>query len=201
MIVVGITGNLASGKTHVAKVFKKLGAQVFDADVSARRALGRGRPETRAVLKLFGKEFLSRNGGIDRAKLARHVFSHPADLKKLNIIVHPGVIMDCLTVIERSRHKKGILALDVPLLFESKMGALADRTIVVRSSRADSLKRAERRGVPRALALRILASQWSPERKAKLADHVIDNDGTAAHLESRAREIFKAIRKETGASQ
>ncbi|HTL69783.1 MAG TPA: dephospho-CoA kinase [Candidatus Eisenbacteria bacterium] len=195
MITVGITGNLNSGKSEAARVFKRLGAEVFDADVLARRAVEKGKPTYRALIKLFGKRFLTRDGQIDRRKLARHVFHHPADLKKLNILIHPGVIVESLAMIERFKKKKGVLAMDVPLLFEAKMDKLADYTVVVRASRARMIDRAAKKGMSRALARRILAMQWPIERKARLADFVVDNNGTPQALERRVKEVYAAIVK------
>ena len=199
MITVGITGNLNSGKSETAKIFKRLGAEVFDADVMARRAVEKGKPTYRALIKLFGKRFLTRDNQIDRKKLARHVFHHPADLRKLNILIHPGVIVESLAVIERFKKKKGILAMDVPLLFEARMEKLADYTVVVRASKAKMIERAARKGMTRSLARRILSMQWPIEKKARLADFVVDNNGSPQALERRAKEVYAAIRKKAEA--
>ena len=99
MIVVGITGNLASGKSEAARLFKKHGAVVFDADEAARWAARKGAPAYKAIVKIFGKEYLKKNGEIDRKKLATRVFSRPEDLKKLNILIHPGVIFESMKLI------------------------------------------------------------------------------------------------------
>lgn len=193
MIVVGITGDLASGKSAVTATFRKAGARIFDADDAARRALRKGTPAYKAVLKLFGKEFVGKGGEIDRRKLAWRVFEKPSDLKKLNTLIHPGVIFDCLEAIGKHSKKSGILALDVPLLFESKMEKLADAVVVVRATRAATLARAESRGIPRALAKKILSTQWSADRKARLADYVIVNNGSKKDLERRTREVIQKI--------
>ena len=195
MIPVGITGSLNSGKSATARIFKKLGARVFDADLSARRALAKGKPSHRAIVKLFGKRFLGRGGQIDRKKLADHVFHHPADLKKLNILIHPGVIVECMAMIERLQKKKGILALDVPLLYEAGMEDLARYVIVVRASKARMIARAAVKGMSRSLALKILSTQWPIERKARHADFVIDNNGTPKSLERRVKGVFAELKR------
>lgn len=195
MIVVGLTGNLASGKSEVARLFRGLGAEVFDADDSARRAVRRGSPAYRAILKIWGPEFLGRDRQLDRRKFAKHVFSRPRDVKKLNILIHPGVIFDSLKKIRKHRSQKGILVLDVPLLFESRMERLADVTVVVRSPMAKMLARAEERGIPRELARKILATQWPASKKARLADYVIDNDGSRVSLRKKVKEVFESIKR------
>ena len=196
MIVVGLTGNLASGKGASAKIFKKLGARVLDADAAARKLTRKGTPLYRAIVKIFGKTFLEKGGQLDRRKLAWHVFSHPGDLNKLNILIHPGVIFEAYKAIEAGKRKKGVLVLDVPLLFESHMERMVDVTVVVKSSRERMLARAVKRGVPRPLAQKILASQWPPARKAALADFVIENNGSLARLEAGVKKVYREINKE-----
>ena len=194
MIVVGLTGNLASGKSTDGRIFRKSGALVFDADGAARKALRRGSPVYAAVPKLFGKKFLKPNGELDRKKLAWHVFMHPADLKKLNTLVHPGVIFECLKVISRNRPRKGLLVLDVPLLFESHMQNLADFTVVVSAPTRMMIKRAVAKGVPERLARRILATQWPLARKQRLADFVIRNSGSEKELERQILAVIQRIK-------
>jgi len=195
VIVVGVTGSFASGKSAATTLFKKQGAVVFDADVSARGALEKGKPAYRAVVKLFGGKILGKNGQIDRAALAKRVFSNPKELKTLGILVHPAVIMDALEIMDRTKKKKGILVLDVPLLFESKMDNLADFTVLVKAPAKATLARASQRGVDAALAKKILAAQWPPEKKAKLADYVIENASTLADLEKKVKETAAKIRE------
>ena len=131
MIIIGVTGSFSSGKSQTVLIFKRIGAKVFDADKAAKRVVRKGTPVARAVIKLFGRRFLKKNKELDRKKLADHVFSHPRDLRKLNILIHPAVIVECFKTIEHFRDRKGLLVLDVPLLFESNMRRLADYTVVV----------------------------------------------------------------------
>ncbi|MBI4432640.1 MAG: dephospho-CoA kinase [Candidatus Omnitrophica bacterium] len=193
MTVVGVTGSLSSGKTQVVRFFQKLGAEIFDADEAARAALKKGRPAYRAVVQIFGKQFLKSSGEIDRKKLAGRVFARPDDLKKLNILIHPGVIFECLEVIEKFRDKPGMLVLDVPLLFESKMEELADVTVVVSASTRRLIERSREKGISPALAGKIISTQWPLQRKKRLADFVIENDGTLKDLEEKVKEVFKKI--------
>ncbi|MBI3316171.1 MAG: dephospho-CoA kinase [Candidatus Omnitrophica bacterium] len=195
MIVVGLTGGLASGKSAAAKFFKKFGAALYDADESARRAVRKGSPIYRAIVKIFGKEFLRADRSIDRKKLALRVFSNPADLRKLNILIHPGVIFECLKKIEAARKRPGILVLDIPLLFESRMEHLVDVTVVVSSRTENCLRRASRKGIGRGLAKKILSTQWSLPRKERLADFVVRNDGSPQALERKIGELFKKIQE------
>lgn len=193
MIVVGLTGSFASGKSQAANIFKKLGARIFDADIAAKKATEKGRPVHDAIARIFGKTYLHKNGELNRKKLAQHVFDHPKDLKKLNTLIHPGVILEVFKARESLRNKKGVLVLDVPLLFESKMEKLADVVVVVRSSDKKIYERARKRGIGRELAGKILSAQWPLKKKADRADFVIENDGTLKALEAQVCRVYGKI--------
>ena len=193
MIIVGLTGNLASGKSEVAKIFKRLGAHVFDADEVSHRLMRKGTDIHRAIAKIFGDAFLAGNGELDRHKLAERAFSHPKDLKKLNTLIHPGVILEAYRAIEKGKGKKGVVVLDVPLLFEAGIEKIADFTVMVTSNEKVMLRRARKRGVDRALAKKILRSQWPSAKKAKLAHYVIRNDGTPKQLAAKVKAVFERI--------
>jgi dephospho-CoA kinase len=195
MIIVGLTGNLASGKTEAAKMFKRLGAQVHNADDAARRLTRKGTDLHKAIVKIFGKQFLAPDGELDRKKLAARVFSRPAELKKLNTLIHPGVILEAYKAIEKSKSKKGVMVLDVPLLFEAKMEKLVDFTVVVLSDDRTILARAKKRGLDAAMAKNILRSQWPAAKKARLAHYVIQNDGTPKELEAKVKNVFERINR------
>ena len=135
MLLVGLTGNIASGKSTVAQLFSERGATIIDADVLARRAVERGTPAFEAIVKRWGTAVLAPDQMLDRA-LRRIVFSKPKELDALNEIVHPEV--------ERLRQERiadarargdRIVVCDIPLLFEKKMVDGFDRIVLVDSPR------------------------------------------------------------------
>ncbi len=194
MIVIGVTGNLASGKSEVARILKRKGAKVFDADLAAKQVVRVGMPVYRAIAKILGQSVLKKDRTLDRKKIAARVFSHPADLKKLNTLIHPGVILECFKTIEHHKKKKGILVLDVPLLYESKMENLAHVTVVIGSSLKNILHRAKKNGLTEELARKILLTQWPLSKKTKRADYVIENNGTRKQLEKKVWEVMTKIK-------
>ena len=193
MIVVGITGNFSSGKSTVSAVFKKLGAQLFDADLAAKKVARKGTPVYRAIVQIFGKEFLDKKGELDRRRLAERVFSHPEELKKLNILIHPEVILEAMKIKKQFKNREGILVFDVPLLYEAKMEKLVDRVVVVNATRSAMISRGIQKGVKPALSKKILSSQWPLAKKASRADFVIENDGNRKGMEKQARDIYREI--------
>ncbi len=197
MIVIGITGSLATGKSEVAKILKKKGAHVFDADRVARDVIRKGTPVYGAILKIFGRGYLSADGRINRKKLAAHVFNHPKDLDKLNTLIHPAVIVDCIRRIHGVKRKKGILVLDVPLLFESKMQNLADVTVVVSATPSRRAARAIKKGISKKLGQKILKNQWPLKKKERLADFVVYNNGSKAELKRKVLRLLDEIKTKT----
>lgn len=196
MIVVGVTGSFSSGKSAVTAVFKKLGARVFDADATAKKVTRKGTAVYRAIVQIFGKEYVGTDGQLNRKKLAQRVFAHPRDLRKLNILIHPEVIFEALKMKKAAKGRKGVLVFDVPLLYESRMEKLVDRIVVVDAGEKHILKRGREKGVDPALSKKILKSQWSFEKKARRADYIIENRGNLKDLERKAREIFRKIKEE-----
>ena len=198
MIIVGVTGNIAAGKSTVAEFFKELGAYIIDWDELAREAV---RPHSRAwkeIAKHFGKGVLNADLNIDRQKLADIVFSDKRKLAKLNQIVHSRVFeTDERTTNEiKNRDPDALIIKDIPLLFEVRRHIFVDRVIVVSASEETRLKRLEEKGIDRNDAQRRIESQLSPEEKVKSADFVIYNDGPLEDTRRQVEDIYSLLRKE-----
>ncbi len=180
-LILGITGGIASGKTTAMRILSARGVPGISSDELAHACIKRGRPAYRAILKRFGREILSPNDQINRRRLGEIVFADPRKRKALERIVHPCVIKGLKAFIER--HHKGVVALDIPLLFESKLQHLVDKTVVIYCTRAQQIARLRQRtGLSRAQALARLRAQMPLGRKRRKADRVLQNTRTRAYL-------------------
>lgn len=194
-LVIGLTGGFASGKSTVAAILAKKGARVLDADQIARQALERGKPEYRKVTRWLGAEnVLNAKGEIDRIKLAALVFKRPAARKKLENILHPAVFRAFKRAMRE--HKKGVLVLEVPLLFETGYERAVDLTVMVASSQKEQARRAAKRsGMSREQALARMRAQWPQKVKRARADCVIENNAGLAALKKKTELFWEILTK------
>jgi dephospho-CoA kinase len=173
---VGLTGGIASGKSLVANMFVKLGAELVDADQIAREVVAPGEPALAAIRDAFGPEVLSSRGELDRAALRRLVFADPDKRRRLDAILHPLIRARILARLAVVRRPYAIVA--VPLLVETDFAALVDRVVVVDCPESMQLERLMRRdGIPRTEALAMIAAQADRVTRLRAAHDVIDNSG------------------------
>lgn len=198
MLLVGLTGNIASGKSSVARLLVQRGATLIDADVLARQAVRRGTPALAAIRERWGDEVLSPDGSLDRGALRERVFGDENELEALNAMVHPEVarLRDQLIVEARARGDR-IVVCDIPLLFERHLTEEFDLLILVDAPRPTRLERLVRdRGLHEADAMHMIAAQMPAELKRARADIVIDNTGTLAELEQQVHEVWARLDRE-----
>jgi dephospho-CoA kinase len=198
MLVVGLTGGVASGKTTVAQILKEEGAILLDADQIARQLVEPQTPVWAEVIKAFGTDILDEDGSIRRKKLAALTFSDPRRRKRLNEILHPAIRKEITRRLKEigRRNPEAIVIVDAALLVETGDYREMDRLIVVTSAEAQQLERLQQRdGASREQALAILTSQMGTEEKVKVADFVIRNEGSLEDTKKRAREIFRELRR------
>jgi len=196
-VILGITGSFGSGKTTVARIFKSLAgarATVIDADALAHRELVPGTRTYRKVIAAFGRGILKNNVTIDRAALAKKVFADRHLLNKLMRIVHPGVIRTIRKEIKDNPAK--IIILDAPLLIEAGLHKGVDKLVVVKTGRDKQIKRLSRdRGLERKGILKRINSQMPLGKKIRLADFVIDNNGSIQETRKQAVKIWRLLWK------
>jgi dephospho-CoA kinase len=195
MLLVGLTGNIGSGKSTVAQLLSERGATIIDADVLARRAVEVGTSAHRGIVERWGTSIQEPGGAIDRSALRRIVFSEPSELEQLNALVHPEVerLRDALVEQARLRGDK-LVVCDIPLLFETKRTDVFDRIVLVDAPRPVRLERLVReRGLRETEAMEMIVAQMPAELKRARADFVIDNEGTLAQLDARVAEVWGAL--------
>jgi dephospho-CoA kinase len=195
MLLIGLTGNIGSGKSTVAQLLSERGATIIDADVLARRAVELGTSGFDKIVERWGSDVLALDGHLDRAALRRIVFSDQEQLEELNQIVHPEVERLRARLVEqaRLRHDR-VVVCDIPLLFERHMTDNFDRIILVDAHRAVRLERLVKdRGLSETEAMDMIAAQMPAELKRARADFVIDNDGTLTQLERRVHDVWTTV--------
>jgi dephospho-CoA kinase len=198
MLLVGLTGNIGSGKSTVAQMFSERGATVIDADILARRAVEKGTAAYGKIVARWGARVLAPDGHLDRAALRRIVFSDHDQLEELNQIVHPEVERLRLRLIEQARLRGDqVVICDIPLLFERHMTDRFDRIVLVDASRALRLERLVKdRDLRETEAMDMIAAQMPAELKRARADYIMENDGTFAQLERRVQDVWVALMRE-----
>jgi len=196
MIVVGLTGGLATGKSSVARLFQDCGAIVIDADVLAREAVEPGRPAWRDIVRVFGKKVLQPDRALDRRTLGRTVFGNRAKMKQLNAIVHPRVAREQnrLTREIASKELDAVIIYDAPVLIEAGAHNRMNKIIVVAADQATQIKRlCNRSHFSRAEALRRIRSQLPLAQKIKLADYVIDGTLSFEQTKNEVQRIYAQL--------
>jgi dephospho-CoA kinase len=195
MRLIGLTGNIASGKSTVADMFGERGATLIDADILAREAVMKGSPALEAIVDRWGSEILDSEGNLDRAALRHRVFSEQSDLDALNEIVHPEVMRRRSQEIQaaRARGDKVVVCI-IPLLFERHLAEDFDTIVLVDAPRSVRLERIVRdRGLDEAEAMQMIAAQMPADLKRARADYVIENAGTRGELETEVDRVWQEI--------
>lgn len=196
MLLVALTGNIASGKSVVARMLADLGATVIDADELSREVVRPGTPALAAIVSRWGTGVLNPDGTLNRAAMRAIVFANDADRAALNAIVHPEVKRrrDELQAEARARGEPVVIAV-IPLLFEAALERDYDRVILVDAPDELRLERMVRtRGIGAVEASRMMAAQIPAAQKRQRADFVIENDADLDTLRRSVKRVWREIR-------
>ena len=204
MIVIGLTGGIATGKSTTAKMIMDRGIPLHDADATVHKLMAAGGPATGPVANLFGADMLTAGGAVDRRRLGRVVFADTVLRKQLEAVIHPLVAADRDAFLEEQRLAGApVVVLDIPLLFETGAEALCD--FVILCSAPDEVQRQRamaRDGMTKARLDAILASQMPLAEKRAMADAEIDTglglDKAGAMLDSILEGPVRDLHQETG---
>ncbi|MGH7602991.1 MAG: dephospho-CoA kinase [Gemmatimonadaceae bacterium] len=197
MILIGLTGNIASGKSEVARMLAEHGATIIDADELAREAVQPNTQALKDIVKRWGKDVLNKDGSLDRAALRQVVFADQTELDALNRIVHPGVMRFRDREIARARERGDqIVVCAIPLLFERNLVEEYDAIVLVDAPRPLRLERlVSTRGLEETEAMNMVAAQMPAELKRARADYCIDNDGSLQDLEREVDALWSSLQR------
>jgi len=186
---IGLTGGIASGKTTVTGMFRSLGAAVIDADEIAREITMPGGPAYKDIISLFGDRIVDDNGYLRRDLIKEIIFSDKGLKQRLEDIIHPR-IHDEMEALASNDYPYCILS--IPLLLESKDDYRLDHTLVIDVSEKEQLERMMKRDkVSKELALSIIRSQVTRERRLAAADDVIENSSDLSNLKNQVNILHK----------
>lgn len=195
MYVIGITGGIASGKSHVVDVISKMGYEVIDSDKISYELSLKGNKVYNEIINNFGEEYVLSNGEIDRKKLGRLIFNSEKDKQKLNEISHPYIIKE---IKKRLKESQGLIVfLDIPLLYEAKLEYLCDKIICVYLDKTKQIERLMARdGIDYEYALKKINSQIDLQIKAKQSDYIINSYGSLEQTETITKNLIEKIKGE-----
>ena len=198
MLIVGLTGGIATGKSTVSAQLRAAGLPIVDADLVAREVVEPGTHTLEAIKLAFGGQIIT-NGVLDRQQLGQRVFSHPAELARLNAIIQPAISTAMTDKINFWRQQKTpILILDVPLLFERGYDTQqrVDKIIVVTADAQQQLARLKARDhLDDQQARARIQAQMPLAEKVAQADYVIDNTGDAAQLQVQIQQLLTELKE------
>ncbi|MBW8011488.1 MAG: dephospho-CoA kinase [Chloroflexi bacterium] len=190
--VIGLTGNIATGKSVVRKMLEHLGVYGIDADALSHRVISKGAPGYSQVIDSFGNWLLDENGDIDRDKLGKLVFSDAEALKKLEAIVHPLVGQAVDHLVKKSPRE--VVVIEAIKLLDGSLLSACDTIWVATSPEKEQLSRlAEKRGMDEASARERMNTQSSQEEKVAAANTVIQNDGSFEETWKQVKEEWKKL--------
>jgi dephospho-CoA kinase len=198
VIIAGLTGGIASGKSTVSRFFSDAGAYVIDADKIAREVVKPGTPGYDAILTFFGRTILLPNGEIDRKHLGEIIFNDPDKKARLDAIVHPLVVERSAEMIAdiAVQAPDAVVIMDIPLLLEAGMQSDLAEVIVVYVPEKLQLERLlNRDGIDEQAAMARIRSQMPIEKKRKLATVVIDNSRTLSDSRKQTLAVFNHLRQ------
>jgi dephospho-CoA kinase len=197
MLLVGLTGNIASGKSEVARRLERLGATVIDADRLARLVVEPGTPALAEIVARWGPRVIRADGSLDRQILRDIVFADAAERDVLERIVHPRIEAVREALLDEARRRGDrIVVCDIPLLFERGLESRFDCVVFVDAPDATRLARLRaRRELDDATAQRMMAAQLPPGPKRHRAHFVVSNASSLARLDDEVEALWAALQE------
>ena len=203
ILTVGLTGGIASGKSTIARTFAGLGCLTIDADAVVARLYRPGEAGHEALVETYGAQIVQPDGEIDRKKLADIAFRNAQSARQLNALIHPLVIAEELEMIDAERRRfpgrQRIAMVEATLLLESGGKERYDKIVVVDIDPEKQIERAVARGMDRGDVERRMARQMPRDERLRLADYVIDNNGSPRDAEVATHRVFEKLQSDLAA--
>lgn len=196
MILIGVTGVIACGKTEVCKVFQKKGAIVLSGDKIGKSVVEENKSVLKKLVYVFGQDILNKNGTLNRRKLGKIAFASEKTKDKLNEIIHPYLLRDLRREIKSisKKNPKAVIVIDAALIVEWGLEKELDYLIFVESRREDKIKRLKKwKGYSRREALDRIRSQLPEKVKKEKADVIIRNDRGLDELRDAADGVWRFV--------
>lgn len=195
MLIVGLTGNYGMGKSYVLSMFKGLGALTLDSDKIVDSLL-KDKVVINKIIKIFGRDVLEKRGRLDKNKIAIKTFKNTKIRRKLEVLLHPLVFDRIQAFIKKIQHKKCMLLVEVPLLFEGRYQGRFDKIITVYTTLKTAIERLNNSGVSHTDAVNRLKAQMPVKIKKEFSDFLIDNNGTKKDTRKQVAKIYKLLLQE-----
>lgn len=193
MKVIGLTGNIGTGKSTASKVINSLGVKIIDCDVVSREVI-REESVLRILVNTFGKEIVDSKGILDRKKLGSIAFKNKENVKKLNDIMHPLIKKRVKEYIEYFSKEEKLCIIDGAILIEASFQDIVDDIILIKASEKNQLERVKKRdGHNYEYIKKIIDAQMPLGEKEKYCKYVINNDKNIEHLKSEVTKLIKAL--------
>jgi dephospho-CoA kinase len=199
MLIVALTGGIASGKSVVAKILEDLGCYIHHADKIAHDLMEPEKPAWKKIIAHFGNKILEEDKTINRSRLGKIVFSDEEERRFLNELIHPLVFekkKEVITRLEKEGHYN-IFVSEAALTIEAGFADFFDKIIMTYCKKEDQIKRLmERDGISRKQAITLMKSQMQPQEKLKYADYIIDSSGSLQSTVEQTERIYRNLMME-----
>ncbi|MBD1401064.1 dephospho-CoA kinase [Pelovirga terrestris] len=193
-MILGVTGNIASGKSSVCRELARRGAPVVDADQLAREVVAPDSPVLEQLVAAFGEKILKADGSLDREYLGALVFSDPSARERLNAIIHPAIAALSVQRLQQLRDTAPLVIYEAPLLYEVGAETRVDKVLLVTIDPAVQLARLmERDGLDEQSARQRIAAQMPQDQKIARADYLVDNSASRAETIAQIEELWPLL--------
>jgi dephospho-CoA kinase len=198
ILLLGVTGSIATGKSTVAEMLEELGAHTIDFDILSRVVVEPGKPAWEDIVAYFGKQVLQKDKSLDREKLREIVFRDLEEKKKLESFIHPRISEEFIKTVDEYSRKdpKAVIQVVVPLLIETNMQAFFHNILMVYATEDEQKKRLMARdSCSEEMATNMIRSQIAVEEKKGYCDLIIDNSGPEKETRKQVEKLWKKLQK------